>query len=448
MRNLQQWTILLMSAGALALPAVANAGSFQLNEQSASSLGRANAGDASANLDASAVFYNPALLTALSKGDFLVGATDYKIRGEFSKTSATDAAGQPLTGDNGGDMGDHNRLGAGVTPILSFATPIARHTVFGVALETPFGLTTGYDGTSVLRYQAQYTSISVNNINPTIAYQVSNDFSIGFGLDVAKAEAKLTNQIDYGAVCYANVNPLACNAAGLYPQSHDGFYKVAGSDWGYGWNAGVAWRHDGTSIGLTYRSRLFFNINGNVEFKNVPTLFQASKAFADAGAQAKLNLPDTVDLSATQAIGSAWKVSATVRYVRWSTFHSLIIRYDSPNTQGSSTQTFDYRNTWFVGLGADYRLSSSWTLHGGVAYDQSPVRDQYREPRLPDTNRRWVAFGATWTLAPSSSVSVGWAHLFMNDHSPMNNTGPSGSTVKGQWSTNADLFSLQYQYSF
>lgn len=447
MRHTQPWIILLAAGTALSLSAGAYAGSFQLNEASAKSLARSHAGDASASKDASANYYNPALLTDLTKAQFILGATDFRTRGEFSKFSATDASGQPLSGGNGGNFGDHNRLGAGVTPILSFGMPLTNRTAFGVALEVPFGLTTTYDGTSVLRYQAQYTSISVNNINPNFAYKVSDDFSIGVGADFAKFDAKLSNQIDYGAVCYQELGPITCNGLGLSPQSHDGFFQVEGNDWGYGWNAGMAWQHGGTTIGLSYRSRLFFNLSGTATYKNAPAVFTSNGVFTNTGVQARIVLPDTIDLSATQQVGPAWQISGTVRYVRWSTFHDLTLKYDNPN-QPTSVQLFDYRNTWFVGLGADYRLNESWTLHGGIAYDESPVRNTYREPRLPDSNRRWVSLGATWNLTPDSSVTLGWAHLFMNDHIPMNNTGPSGSTVVGQWSNNADLFSLQYTLGF
>jgi len=448
--------ILLAAGTALSLSAGAYAGSFQLNEASAKSLARSHAGDASANKDASANYYNPALLTDLKKAQFILGATDFRTRGEFSKFSATDASGQPLSGGNGGNMGDHNRLGAGVTPILSFGMPLTDRTAVGVALEVPFGLTTTYNGDSVLRYQAQYTSIMVNNINPNFAYRVSDDFSIGIGANFAKINAKLSNQIDYGAVCYQELGPITCNGLGLSPQSHDGFFQVEGDDWAYGWNAGMAWHHSGTTIGLSYRSRLFFNLSGTAIYKNVPTVFAPSGAFQDTGVQAKVNLPDTIDLSATQVLGPAWTLSGTLRYVRWNSLNSIMIDYANPN-QPSSTLVFDYKNVWFAAIGADYRLNENWTLHGGIAYDESPVESHsvqangvvnYRDPRLPDANRRWLSAGATWHLSPDSSITLGWAHLFMSNHAPMNNTGPSGSTVVGQWSVNADLFSLQYTLGF
>ncbi|HEX5498981.1 MAG TPA: outer membrane protein transport protein, partial [Thermomicrobiales bacterium] len=146
MRGIRLSALLLAAGTAAALPLAARAGGFQLNEDSAKSMARANAGAASANTDASAIFYNPALLTQLTNMQFIAGFTNFRTRGEFSKTSATDLAGQPLSGGNGGDMGDHNSLGAGVAPALFFAAPLANRTVFGIGLEAPFGLTTTFDG--------------------------------------------------------------------------------------------------------------------------------------------------------------------------------------------------------------------------------------------------------------------------------------------------------------
>ncbi|MDN5864781.1 MAG: outer membrane protein transport protein [Gammaproteobacteria bacterium] len=451
MRQSSIRTILLgavtAAAAAVWLAPAAHAGGFQLNEASAESMARANAGFSSANKNASANYYNPALLTFIDSTQFIIGATDFRTRGEFSKISATDATGQPLTGGNGGNMGDHNSLGAGVTPILAFAVPLSENTVFGVAFEVPFGLTTTFDGDSVLRYQAQYTSINVVNINPNIAYKIGDHFSVGFGLDFARLSAKLTNQIDYGAVCYAQLGPIACNSLGLQPQSHDGHFQIEGDDWSYGWNVGLAWQRGATTVGLSYRSRLFFDLEGDAVFKNTPAVFQPSGAFEPTGGHADVNLPDAIDLSVSQQIGPSWRVSASARYTRWSIFHAVTIDYDNP-AQPSSTLVFNYQNTWTLALGADWRINPHWTVHGGVSYDESPVTDQYRNARLPDADRRWIAAGVTWNINNSSSLAFGWAHLFIGDSVPMDQTGTFGDHVVGTWSENADLYSIQYQMRF
>ncbi len=447
MRQISRWTIALAAGVALGLGGSAYAGSFKLNESNAASMGRANAGDASANKDASAAWYNPALLAALKKSQFMLGATNYVVHGSFSKISATDAAGQPLSGGNGGNFGSHNQLGDGQTPSIFFATPIAPRTVLGVGLTVPFGLSTGYGGNSVIRYQAQYTYVAVNNIGANIGYQVTPEFSVGFGLNFARAEAKLTNKVDSGAVCFATQGPALCNTLGLYPQSQDGFAQVAGSDNAYGWNLGLAWHHGPTTIGFSYRSRLFFTLSGNTDFKGFPALFKNSGAFVPTGGSAGLDLPDTFDFSLTQDISPHWRLSGSVSYIRWGIFNGITVKFTNP-LQPPTTTVFDYRNVWYIALGADYRLNANWTLHGGIAYDESPVRTQYREPRLPDYNRRWVAFGATWNINPANSLSFSYAHLFINSHIPMNHTGSSGSTVIGTWGLSSDLFSVGYQYRF
>ena len=43
-----------------------------------------------------------------------------------------------------------------------------------------------------------------------------------------------------------------------------------------------------------------------------------------------------------------------------------------------STTPENFRNTWRVSAGANYRYSDNWTLRGGVAFDQSPVNDTDR----------------------------------------------------------------------
>lgn len=447
MHRLYRATLLITVTLGLACAIPAHAGSFMLNQSNPSNNARAGAGDASASNNASATWFNAALLGTLKAPEFMIGGADYVLHGSFSKISATDIAGQPLTGGNGGDLGEHNIFGDGMAPGLFIALPIAPRTVLGFGLTTPFGLTTGYQGTSVLRYQAQYTSLAVNNLGASIGYRVNANFSVGFGVDLAQAQASLSNKVDSGAVCYASEGPAVCNSIGLYPQSHDGFVRVDGKDQALGWNAGVAWHHAGTTIGLAYRSRLFFNLTGSAEFNNFPALFTSQGLFVPTSTSAALNLPDQLDLSITQRLNRKWRISGSATYIRWGVLNGITVNFSNPR-QPSTTTPFDYRNVWYLALGADYYLNPSWTLHGGIAYDESPVRTEYREPRLPDYNRRWVAVGATWHLSPGSSITLAYDHLFFNHHIPIDHTGSSGSTVIGTYAMSADIYSLGYRYTF
>lgn len=75
-------------------------------------------------------------------------------------------------------------------------------------------------------------------------------------------------------------------------------------------------------------------------------------------------------------------------------------------TSGSALSTLPLRfeDTWRAGLGANYRLDERRKLRLGTAWDLSPVRDEFRTPRLPDEDRAWAAAGFEWKLGDKTAV--------------------------------------------
>jgi long-chain fatty acid transport protein len=115
-----------------------------------------------------------------------------------------------------------------------------------------------------------------------------------------------------------------------------------------------------------------------------------------------------------------------------------------------------WKNTRRYGLGVNYHANRAWTYRLGTAYDESPVRDDLRTPRIPDQDRTWLALGAQYRLSKTGTVDVGYAHLFVRDAS-INMTGaPSltpaqalgrGSLV-GTFESKVDILSVQYKHTF
>jgi long-chain fatty acid transport protein len=96
-------------------------------------------------------------------------------------------------------------------------------------------------------------------------------------------------------------------------------------------------------------------------------------------------------------------------------------------------------------------VNPAWKLRGGVAYDQSPVSNQFRTARIPDSDRTWLAIGAQWKPQSLSglAIDVGYAHLFVKDASISDNQAASGSGILiGNYSLSADIFTVQLAYSF
>lgn len=432
---------ILLLAAAAGLPATTMAAGFQLTEQSVSGLGRAFAGGAAIADDASTIFYNPAGLTRLDGRELVVGASLISLGADFDKDIAVDAVGQPLTGGEGGDVG---KLGG--VPILYYAHRINDDWVFGLGLNAPFGLATDYDPDWVGRYQAVYSQVSTFNINPSLGWKLNDNWSVGFGLDLMHMRVKLTNIVDYGAVCFGNVNPFTCTALGLTPQGHDGYAEIEGDSWGYGFNLGALYSNGTTSVGLHYRSSVDQELEGDSRFENVPAIFTAQNLFVDTGIKADFETPETLILSLAHKLNDQWTILADITRTGWDTFEEIRVRYDS--AQPDTVQPENWEDVMRYAVGVDWRYSDTWTFRGGLALDQTPIPDEFRTPRLPDEDRTWLAFGATWRLSEASEMDFGYAHLFLDDNIPMDQTGALGDRIAGSYEASADIIGAEYRYRF
>jgi len=140
---------------------------------------------------------------------------------------------------------------------------------------------------------------------------------------------------------------------------------------------------------------------------------------------------------------------ADVTYTRWSKIDTVNVIAASGATL--DTLAFKFDDTWRVSVGANYHYSERWTFKAGVAWDQSPVEDQFRTVRLPDNDRTWVAFGAKYNVSPSAAIDFGYTHLFISNAS-INNTrvGSGGltTTVVGTFEGSVDVLSVQYSQAF
>lgn len=461
-KQLALWTA-PVAAALLAAALPASASNFQLTEQSVTSLGRAHSGGAAAAEDASSIWYNPAGLSNLSGSEIMGGYSLIRFGADFTKTSATDAIGQPLSGGEGGKVG---KLGGPL--FVYYSMPINSQWTFGFGVNTPFGLATKYDDDSIFRYQAIYSSVAVVNYNPSVAWKINDQFSLGFGIDYQTMTVKLTNDVDFGAICFGQVNPATCTALGLTPQNHDGFFSTQASGHGTGWNVGALWNINSEQrLGFAYRSKVSHDLSGGASFTNVPTAFAAQPQFQAQGVSSKFDSPAIMSLSYLWQVAPQWTLTADWSRTNWSSFDKLDIKFANAGTQDAIVdEGLSDSNRYAVGL--DYRFSDAWTFRGGVALDLSPVPDPAapcnttgfnpactndvnasRTARLPDGDRKWIAFGATWRVTEHSQWDIGYAHLFLGSSLDYNQTNAAGHDhIVGTFKADADILGVSYRYKF
>ncbi|MGB8636091.1 MAG: outer membrane protein transport protein [Rhodanobacteraceae bacterium] len=424
----------LAVSGILAMPSTAEASGFQLKENSAKGLGRSFAGSTAAPGDVSSVINNPAAMSTLDGVYFKADLTLINFSTKFSG-GGQDVTGAPLTGGNGGDGGLTQPV-----PAIYFAMPVGEASHIGVAVTVPYGFTTEYNKDWVGRYKAVKSKLQTLDFTVSYSYAFNNHFSLGGSLIAQQTKADLTSMVDFGTFLGT-------------PQQYDGLARITGSATDYGWQLGGLWKlNDRDSIGLNYRAKISHTLKGNATFHDVPSQLGSIVGqgnFVNTSGQAGFDTPYTAVLSYWHQ-GDRISFGADVSRTGWSSFKELRVKYGSG--QPDTVEPENWRDTSYVSVGADYRLSNQWTVRAGLAYDQTPTRDSTRTPRVPDGARRWLSFGLDYTPSTDLEFSLGFAHLWVNDGSIANagpaTGGPTGTTLFGKSKNNANLLGMSGTFRF
>ena len=377
----------------VAFSGAASAAAFQLLEQNASGLGNAYAGSAAVADNASTIFFNPAGMTQLGNGIQLSAG----VTGVGPSYEYRDQAGVKSGGDAGGWA---------AVPNAYLSGQLTKDLFLGLGISAPFGLATEYDvvwGPSSAPGAGSATAIKSEiktiNINPSIAYRVSDKVSLGFGLNYQSIDGELTR-------------------TGVSLKADD-------SSWG--WNAGALFTlSPAMRVGISYRSVVKHKLEG--------TLNGALPVNAD------VKLPDTFILSVWQQVSDRWEAMGDLSYTRWSSMKALNILSSSGALVGS--ETFNYENSWRFAWGAGYKATDKAKLKFGIAFDRTPVRDEYRSPRVPDNNRLWLSLGGQWNAGAIGKFDLGYSYLYVIDPTI------SQGALQGKYDASAHIVGVQYSVGF
>jgi len=421
----------------VAFSGAASASGFQLMEQNASGIGNAYAGSAAVAENASTIYYNPAGMTQLQAREVSIGfaAVDpsFKFQDQGSSVGALAGTG------SGGNAG-----GWSVVPNGYASWAVTKDLYVGLGISAPFGLSTQYNDRWLGAAQSTKFDIKTVNVNPSLAYRVNDMVSLGAGANWQQIKAQYER--------------LAGVSAGT--SLVKSVMNIDDSAWG--WNAGALFTlSPSTKVGVSYRSQIKYHTNGDVKLSSDGsalgngTLGALVAGGGQSNVKADLTVPDTFIMSVAQKLSDKWEMLGDVSWTGWSSIPKVDIMRTSGVLNGTTAQTLntDFRDTWRVALGSNYKLDSAWKLKFGVAYDQTPVKAaETRLVSLPDNDRVWFTLGAQWTPDKTSRVDLGLAYIYVRD-SKINNDQTTGQaiprgTVTGEYTGNIWVLGSQYSLAF
>ena len=398
------------------------AGGFGIATQSGSGTGNAFAGGAAVADDASVAWSNPAAMMALPAGkQFTVAGHFLKPSFKFSNTGSTGLFAAPGTGE-GGDGGDW-----ALVPNAFYTMDINPKLRFGVAVNVPFGLKTEYDAGWRGQATALKSEIKTLNVNPSLAYRLSDTVSVGGGVSVQKFDTELSRFT--GSAALGNVTLNA-------------------DDVGYGFNLGLLVQATpGTRFGVSYRSSIKYDLDGTAVFSG-----PAGGAF-NSSVSADLTVPESASFSVLSAINPKWEAMADITWTRWSRLQQLNVMRTTASAGGAAgtrltSIAFNWSDSWRFGIGANYRMNEQTKFRFGLAVDKTPTNDATRTPRLPDEQRTWAAVGVQYRVSKAGVLDVGYAHEFMHDAAVNASEAGLPGALVGKFKDQADIISIQYSHSF
>ena len=366
----------LLTAAALSAQTASAAG-FQLTEQSSLGAGRAYAGAGIVGDDLSAVHYNPAGMTLLPGTQMQAGSVWIEVNAEYD-------------GDHGAS--ENGRYKGQAIPAGYITHQLTDDVWLGLGLTVPFGMGTDYDKEWEGAERGYTSTILTFDINPNVAWKVNDFLSVGGGISLQYAKAKL------GA---------ALGGAG------NG--KINADSWDWGWNFGIMVSPtERLRLGLSYRSSITHDAEGDFDY--APSDAVASMLPATTfNSKATVKTPDTVMFTTTWEATDNLRLSSLIRWSKWSNFKTLTIKNEAFGMYerlDSKSYDNDWEDTWLFSVGADYKLNDAWTVRGGVAYEKDPVSDnKKRMAVIPDTDRLWLSVGATWHAAKNFQIDGGFSYL-------------------------------------
>ncbi|MCX2980789.1 hypothetical protein EYC98_07850 [Halieaceae bacterium IMCC14734] len=357
----------LMAFLATALASQAQAGGLWLNQFGDFAAGRASAGAVAGVDEASTIIHNPASSQQAEGSQLFVAAgifvTDIAFEIEESN---------PINGyDDGGSAG-LNAPAAGFSYVHDTGSDNWSTGVYMAGLS---GAGLDYNDDWVGRFQATGSEVLVLTLAPTIAYQLTDNLSVGAAA-----------QLYYGTL------DLELAIPSVQPGVDNGIGSLDGTDTGFGFALGAVYEiSQRTRLGINYQSEIELDFSGNLK---VPA------GGVDVNSNTHLTLAQFVRVGLHHTFSNKIGLDFTLGWDDWSALDQVFVALPS---QGASLDK-NWSDTYHYAAGVQYVLNEKWGLTAGAAYDTNPVDTLDRTADLPVDRQIRYNIGARYAMRDNLSL--------------------------------------------
>ncbi len=416
-KHIKQASILCAATALLSSQAFASG--FMIPEQGARAMGMSNAYAAIADTP-SANWFNPAGLSNQDNGISVSGDLVYPLN-EYK------AGGQTYSA----------KKGVHVVPqaYIRYGSDDSKIS-YGLGINSPFGLSVDWTGSGAPftglaagGKGVTFSEIQAVHINPNIAYQINDEFSVAVGIQYYNAfKVHLNNDV----------------------------INIGGSGDGFGGNFAAMYKSDKWTVGASYRSKVKVDITGTAVGQVGAATVGGGLQGIGANANTSVTFPDIHTLSIAFHSESGLLLSMQVDRVNWKTFDKIQVNYDASAlnaltanaddpTGRTSTIPENWKATVALRVGAEKVLESGSRVRAGYTYDPTPTNAEDFSPRLPGNDRQILSVGYGHDFSDDLTMDLAYMYVILDDRIAV---APTNANYLGTYTGVVHLFTGGVTYKF
>lgn len=386
------------------------AGGYDIPEASSNSIALSGANIAHAK-DADVAFDNPANMM------FMDNANHIEVNFMYVGTSATNfqgtAQGIPAPSD-----GIDAQKQTAFVPSLFYVSPKLGDTGIkvGFAMFVPGGLTREWTEQPA-QSTAEKFSLTVIELNPTLAYSITDTVSIAGGV----------------RMLYSSGEVVSSSAASR---------NMEGNSVDFGYNLALSYKPtDSIDLALSYRSNVDLTTEGNAK------LYIGDAKVYDGGVSLTAPIPAALNVAMAYTFPTKTTLEFVYERTFWSAYESIDFNYKS-NIPAILQPSFDnpvardWVDTSAFRLGLTQELETM-TLMAGFVIDETPTPEATLGFESPGNDSMAFSFGGRYEI--SESMDIGLAALYtMKEDRVVTNASIDGEFTN----SNALLISAGLGYKF
>ena len=396
-------------------PSTANASGFALYTHGARELGRINSVVASPEGPVSS-FFNPATLPELP-GNQVEAGTIFIFPSAKFKSAST---------------GKTEKTKSQVFyPSTLFGVYHLNDTfTLGLGVNSPFGLGTEWPEDWEGKYITTKAKIETFLFNPNLAWKVTDTLTLAGGVDLLLGDTILENNINLSGVGFP-----------------DAKQKFSGDGYGWGYNLGVLWKiKKGLSLGISYRSGIDLELEGDVNFSDVHALAAAN--FPNTGGKTEVNLPPQVFTGLAYQVNDNLVVEIGGRWEGWSRYKELKLYVDQPVAgQDAIIIEKNWKDTLSFNTGARYSVDPTLNIFLGYLYEDNPVPDDTFEPSIPASEKHMWSLGAAKKFG-RVHAAITYLYGKYKDRDKDNLVGGSTANANGKYEQDTHMLGVSVNVGF